>query len=72
MEFNLFGIYISGALLSAMVAGALQFPLRRLLGRLGVYRWVWHRSLFELSLFVILWGGVVWLMTLLDVSTSRS
>jgi hypothetical protein len=39
-----------------------------MLARLGVYRWVWHRSLFELSFFVILWGCVAWLMTLLDSS----
>jgi Protein of unknown function (DUF1656) len=33
--------------------------LRRLLERFGLYRFVWHRPLFNLALYVLLMGGLV-------------
>jgi hypothetical protein len=35
--------------------------LRSLAERFGLYRFVWHRSLFNLALYVLLMGGVVFL-----------
>ncbi len=45
-------------------AGATLIPfivLRWLLERVGFYQLVWHRSLFNLALYVLLVGGVVFL-----------
>ena len=33
--------------------------LRRLLERFGLYRFVWHRPLFNLAIYVLLMGGLV-------------
>ena len=32
--------------------------LQRGLSRFGIYRFVWHRPLFDLALFVILWSAI--------------
>jgi hypothetical protein len=45
-------------------AGAAVIPfllLRWLFERSGFYRLVWHRSLFNLALYVLLTGGIVFL-----------
>lgn len=50
----------------ALWAGAALVPFivcRWLIGRLGLYRFVWHRSLFNLALYVLLVGGAVYLGT---------
>ena len=65
MEVNILGIFMSGALLAAMIAAVLQFPARHLLTRAGVYALVWHRNLFDLSLYIILWGLTVWALSYL-------
>lgn len=64
METSILGILVSGALLAAAIAGVLQFPTRQLLARVGIYRHVWHRNLFDLCLYVGLWGLVVWILSL--------
>jgi hypothetical protein len=46
----------------ALWAGGALIPfavLRSLVDRFGLYRFVWHRSLFNLALYVLLMGGVV-------------
>ncbi len=51
----------------ALWAGAAFLPflvLRAVIGRLGLYRFVWHRSLFNLALYVLLVGGAVYLGSL--------
>jgi hypothetical protein len=48
----------------ALWAGGALIPfavLRSLVERFGLYRFVWHRSLFNLALYVLLMGGVVFL-----------
>jgi hypothetical protein len=35
--------------------------LRPVLQRTGLYRFIWHRALFDLAVFVCLLGGVVYL-----------
>ena len=65
MEMNILGVFASGALVAAAIAAVLQFPARRLLTRIGVYGIVWHRNLFDLSLYIILWGLLVWVLSLL-------
>jgi len=51
------GFYVSPLLLWAGAALAPFALLRWLLDRYGLYRFVWHRSLFNLALYVLLVGG---------------
>ena len=53
------GLYLPSLMLWAGAAIIPFMVLRRLLERLGVYRFVWHRSLFNLALYVLLAGGAV-------------
>ena len=52
------GVFIPGLMLWALVALATSIPVRWLLNKTGFYRLVWHRGLFDICLFVILWGGM--------------
>ncbi len=53
-EINLDGVYVSpfvGYLVAALI---LFWPLRMLFDRWALHRYVWHRPLFDLSVFVII------------------
>ncbi len=53
-EINIDGVFVSpfvGYLAAAMV---IFFPLRMLFDRWALQRYVWHRPLFDLSVFVII------------------
>jgi Protein of unknown function (DUF1656) len=58
-EVNIYGIFVAPILLWMAAALVVSALVRRALGRLGVYRFVWHRPLFDLALLVIVLGGVV-------------
>ena len=58
-EVNIYGLFVSPMLLWVGAALLLSAVVRRVLARLGFYRFVWHRPLFDLALLVILLGGVV-------------
>jgi hypothetical protein len=60
-ELDIFGIFIPGLLTCGLIAFLLNMALRRALQHVGFYRMVWHRALFDLALFVVVLGGVVWL-----------
>ena len=53
-EINLDGIFISPFALDLFVALLLFLPLRAVFDRWAIQRWVWHRPLFDLSIFVII------------------
>lgn len=57
-EFDIGGVLLSSVFVTALIALAGAFVLRRLLTWAGAYRFVWHPALFDLCLFVILWAGV--------------
>ncbi len=58
-EFNVAGVLLPSVLVSALIALAALLFTRRLLSRLGAYRFVWHPALFDIALFVILWAAVI-------------
>lgn len=58
-ELNIDGVFLSSVLVSAVIALAASFLLRRVLSKIGAYRFVWHPALFDTALFVILWAAVV-------------
>jgi hypothetical protein len=57
-ELSLDGVFLSSVLVSAVIALAIAFVLRRLLAWAGAYRLVWHPALFDAALFVIVWAAV--------------
>jgi Protein of unknown function (DUF1656) len=58
-EVAIYGMLVSPMLLWVGAALLLSAAVRRALGWLGCYRFVWHRPLFDLALLVILLGCVV-------------
>lgn len=62
-EIDIGGVYVHPLLLAACLA----FPAAELLGwalaRLGFYRIVWHRGLFDVAMTVVLWAGIATLIT---------
>ncbi len=58
-EIGIGGVFIPALLVWATIALLLSILLRRLLAAFGLYRFVWHRALFDLALTVILLGGTV-------------
>lgn len=57
-ELNIQGVYIPALLVLGIFAGLLGMLVQRMLMALGVYRWIWHRSLFDLALMLI----ICWLL----------
>ena len=56
-EIDLYGVFVPDLLVWALVAYLAAVPVRRMLGRLGLYRIVWHRALFDAAVYVLLLGG---------------
>lgn len=59
MDLTVSGVFIPALLCAAAIAFVLNTLLRRVLGQAGVYRFVWHRPLFDLALYMMLLGLVV-------------
>ena len=63
------GFYLPPLALCAGGAVVLFIVLRWLLARLGLYRFVWHRPLFDLALLVMMVGAVSSLSSALPTSS---
>jgi protein AaeX len=57
-EFDIYGVYFPAFAVFAAIALVLQLVINRFLNAFGFYRWVWHRALFDLAVYVILLGVV--------------
>ncbi|WP_088184844.1 DUF1656 domain-containing protein [Sphingobium sp. Z007] len=57
-EIALGGIYVPTLLLLALVALVLSWALTRLIGALGLYRFLAYRAAVDLSLFILLLGAL--------------
>ncbi len=57
-EFDIYGVYFPVFVVVAAIAFFLQLAVKRLLDAFAVYRFVWHRPLFDLAVYVILLGAV--------------
>ena len=55
-----FGFYLPPLSLWAAAALVPFAIIRWMIGRLGLYRFIWHRSLFNIALYVLLVGGLVY------------
>lgn len=58
-EIDFYGIYLPAVLPLMLLALAVTGALRYTLARLGAYRAIWHRSLFNLALYLIVLGATV-------------
>ncbi len=58
-EFDLFGIYLPPLMPACMIAWPLTLLLYRALNRVGFYRFVWHRPMVNLALFVLVLGAAI-------------
>jgi hypothetical protein len=57
-EFDIYGVYFPQFVIFAGVALLLHSAVRRVFDAFDVYRFVWHRPLFDLAVYVILLGAV--------------
>jgi hypothetical protein len=57
-ELDIYGVYVPIFVAVATVAFLLQILLKRVLDACGLYRFLWHRALFDLAIYVILLGLV--------------
>ena len=57
-EFDIYGVYFPAFMIFAGVALLLQIVVKRFFDAFGVYRFVWHRPLFDQAIYIILLGVV--------------
>jgi protein AaeX len=57
-EMHFGGVLAPTLMVWALLALFLLMAVRKLLARLGVYRWVWHPALFDTALYLVLLQGV--------------
>ncbi len=57
-ELNLYGVFVPAPLVWAIAAFFLSSGAARLFNWLDVYRFVWHRALFDFAVFVIIWAAI--------------
>ncbi len=60
-EAQIAGILFAPIVLYCLLGAVVFVPLRFLLGRLRVFSAVWHPALFELALYLIITGAIVYL-----------
>ncbi|SPK75963.1 conserved exported protein of unknown function (plasmid) [Cupriavidus taiwanensis] len=58
-EIDLYGVFVPSLLVMMLLAYALTSGVRRLLALTGIYSLVWHRSLFNFSLYILVLAGLV-------------
>ena len=61
-EINLFGVYVAPIAPLMVAAWVLLLPLRRLIDRFGLLRYVWHPALFVLAFYLVLLSAIVLLV----------
>lgn len=57
-EVNILGVYLPGLLVLMLVAFVAARLVWQVLSWTGIYGLVWHRSLFNLSLYVLILGAM--------------
>jgi hypothetical protein len=61
-EFDLYGVFVPATLVWMLAAFAVTAGVRGLLSRIGFYRMVWHRSLFNFALYILVLRAIVALL----------
>lgn len=58
-EIDIYGVLVPPMLVWFGIALLVTGLVRWAMGRLGLYRFVWHKPLFDLALLIVALGGVV-------------
>ena len=58
-EFDIYGILVPALLVWLVVAYVAYVAVRYVLSAAGAYRFIWHRPLLDIALYVILLGAIV-------------
>jgi hypothetical protein len=58
-EIDIYGVFLPAVLVLMLVSYLFCLVVTRLFDRIGLYRFVWHRSIFDLAIYVIVLGIVV-------------
>lgn len=58
-EIDILGVFVPAVLVLMLIAYLINLGIRMVLERTGVYRFVWHRSIFDLGIYVLVLGLVV-------------
>lgn len=58
-EIDIYGVIVPVLLIAGLFALLITLAASRLLDRFGLYRFVWHRALFDLAIFVIALGALL-------------
>ena len=66
-EIALGGVYVPTLLLLALVALILAWAVTRLIGALGLYRFLAYRAAVDLSIFILILGGFALLVPTLGI-----
>lgn len=60
-DLDVYGVFVPSLLLGIVTAYVLASVVSRLFQRAGLYRFVWHRALFDFAVFISLLGVIVYL-----------
>ncbi len=58
-EFDIYGVLVPALLVWLAVAYIVYAAVRYALNATGAYRFIWHRPLFDVALYVVVLGAVV-------------
>jgi hypothetical protein len=58
-DIDLHGVLVASLLVWLALAYLISLPLRAGLARIGFYRLVWHRALFDAALIIVITGAIV-------------
>ena len=58
-EIDIFGVFVPAPLVLMLIAYLINIVVRAVLERVGFYRLVWHRSIFDLGIYVFVFAAVV-------------
>ena len=61
-EIDLFGVYVAPMSLLMVAAWLVMIALRRVAGRFGLLRFVWHPALFVFAVYIIILSSFVLLI----------
>ncbi len=63
-EINFGGVFVPSIVIWCCISLILLLLIKRILAYFGFYRYLWHQVLFNFCIFVILLGGIVFLVNL--------
>jgi hypothetical protein len=58
-EIDIFGVFVPTVLVLMLIAYLINNVIRMVLTRIGFYRFVWHRSIFDLGIYVFVLAAVI-------------